>query len=141
MTVIPHYRHRPFLCPPSTSTSMPAKVARTTEMQTPPFERFTAVDVATSPFEKQNTVRPIEQISTPLTAEEEKYLTELNRIKSADSDDKMTVRCKTGGQPLLFRRIIKPRKKSSVAPSPLKKTRANQLNKTRMTVSGDSSED
>ena len=45
-------------CPPSTSTSTPAKVPRTTEMQTPPFERFTAVDVATSPFEKQNTVRP-----------------------------------------------------------------------------------
>ena len=76
-----------------------------------------------------------------MTAEEEKYLTKLNRIKSAGSDDKLTVRCKTGGQPLLFRKIIKPRKQSSVAPSPLKKTRANQLNKTRMTVSGDSSED
>ena len=69
------------------------------------------VDTATSPLSNQyRGLRPIHQLSTPLSREEELYLTQLVRIKMKESADKMTVHCKTRGQPLVLVKIIKPRK-------------------------------
>ena len=100
------------------------------------------VDTATSPLAKQyRGLRPIHQLSAPLSKEEELYLTQLVRIKMKQSADKMTVHCKTRGQPLVLMKIIKPRKSSLVAPSPLKRKRARLMAKLRLHVSGNTAPD
>ena len=100
------------------------------------------VDTATSPLAKQyRGLRPIHQLSAPLSKEEELYLTQLVRIKMKQSADKMTVHCKTRGQPLVLMKIIKPRKSSLVAPSPLKRKRARLMAKLRLNVSGNTAPD
>ena len=49
--------------------------------------------------------------------------------------------CKTRGQPIILKKVTKPRKKSSFASSPLRKKRANHLNKMRTDMSGSSAAD
>ena len=100
------------------------------------------VDTATSPLSNQyRGLRPSHQLSTPLSREEELYLTQLVRIKMKESADKMTVHCKTRGQPLVLVKIIKPRKSSLVAPSPLKRKRARLMAKLRLNVSRNTAPD
>ena len=86
-------------------------------------------------------LRPVEELQAPLTKQEEKYLTHLVRIKLKHSDDKCTVLCKTKGQPIARKRIVKPRKSSFSAASPLRKRRANQISKLRQDLSGFSAKD
>ncbi|KAL8618653.1 hypothetical protein ACOMHN_048829 [Nucella lapillus] len=53
----------------------------------------------------------------------------------------MTVRCKTGGQPIILQKIVKPRKASTQARTPLRKKRAKTINKIRLNISGNTEED
>ena len=90
---------------------------------------------------RKTVIRPEEQLVAPLSATEESHMTKLVRIKLATSQDKVTVRCKTGGQPIILKKIPKPRKGLSVARDPLLKKRASHINKLTMDVSGKSSSD
>ena len=66
------------------------------------------------------TLRQVHVLSTPLSKDKEVYLTKLNGIKMNQSSDKVIIRCKTGGLPLVFKKITQPRKPSTQAAPPLK---------------------
>lgn len=100
-----------------------------------------AVNTVSTQGEQVNFLRPLEQVQAPLTKAEEAYLTQLVRIKLKQSDDKQTVICKTKGQPIILKKIIKARKSSSLAASPLRKKRAKHLNRLRKEISGSSEVD
>ena len=57
------------------------------------------------------------------------------------SGDKLTLTCKTRGQPLIFKKVVKPRKTSTAVSSPMRNRRAALLGKIRMDVPGGSVED
>ena len=117
-----------------------------------PRKRLTAshIDTQTSPDAKQfahfvespirhfkrQELRPVAELSLPLTPQEEEYLTHLVKLKTQASEDKQTLRCKTRGQPLILKRMVMPRKPSALADSPLRKKRANQIGKLRLDISG-----
>ncbi|XP_070178247.1 uncharacterized protein [Littorina saxatilis] len=86
-------------------------------------------------------LRPAHDLSYPLSREEEEYHTQLTRMKLNGAGDNTTLRCKTKGQPLVFKKIIVPRKCSSTAASPLRKKRSKQIEKYRLDVSGKTTED
>ena len=92
-------------------------------------------DCTTPPLEKIS-LHSIHNVTLPLTKEEEAYHTHLTRMKMGQSDDKLTLKCKTRGQPLIFKKVVKPRKASTVVSSPVRKRRATLMNKIRMDVSG-----
>lgn len=77
-------------------------------------------------------------VTEPLNNAEQKLLTHLVKRALNNSADKVTVVCKTGGQPLILKKITKARKQSKDASSPLKKKRSRQLDKIRSDISGDS---
>ena len=114
----------------------PRKQSQTTSVQT----SFLGFDKPSSPV-KQRGLRPLSQLNGPLTIQEEMYLTKLIRIKLSESSDKQTVKCKTGGKPFFLKKIIQPIKKSSEARTPLKKKRAQLINRIRMNVSGNTDND
>ena len=65
-------------------------------------------DIITIPFsETERTETTRKNIQAPLTANEETYLTKLTKLtlKMQKSDDRKTLRCKTGGQPIGLKRI------------------------------------
>ena len=83
------------------------------------------IDTATSPFPaKTRQLRSPRKLSIPLTREEEEYHTKLTKLKMNESSDKSTVRCKTKGQPLVFKKV--PRKPSLSAASPTHSERARR---------------
>ena len=88
-------------------------------------------------FPDQNT-SPIKAVTSPTVKEEEIYFTHLVQIKLEQSN---TVVCKTREQPIVLRKVTKPAEKSYFASSPLRKRRANQLNKMRTDMSGSSAAD
>jgi hypothetical protein len=94
--------------------------------------------VNSAPHIKTIQLRPVEELKAPLSKDEEAYLTKLIRIKLEQSSDKQTVVCKTRGQPIILRKIVKPRKMSSFAASPLRKKRAKHLYQIRRELSGPS---
>ena len=57
-------------------------------------------------------LRPSDTLAHPLTKEEEEHHTCMTKIKVSRSADKATLRCKTRGQPVVYERIIVPRKSS-----------------------------
>ena len=58
-----------------------------------------------------------------------------------ESGDKSTVRCKTKGQPLVFKKVTVPRKPSLSAASPTRSKRARMMENIRLEVSGSTAED
>ena len=81
------------------------------------------VENALPPLSGSKPLRPLKQLRTPLSREEETYFTHLVRIKLEQSKDKHTVVCKTRGQPIVLKKVIKPRKKSVLhIYSPLRRT-------------------
>ena len=56
--------------------------------------------VATSPFdfEKQEELRQHENIQAPAMENKEAYFTKLTKLKTQESDDRKTLKFKTGGQ-------------------------------------------
>ena len=58
-----------------------------------------------------------------------------------ESGDKSTVRCKTKGQPLVFKKVPVPRKPSWSAVSPIRSKRASVMENIRLEVSGSTAED
>ena len=99
--------------------------------------------VATSPFpfQKQKELRQHENIQAPLTANKETYFTKLSKLKMHESDDRKTLRCKTGGQPIVLKRITQPRKASALAISPLQRKCSKLLQHLWMNISGSSTDD
>ena len=75
-------------------------------------------------------------LQSPLSKDEERVHTHLTKRKLNFSKDKDIIKCKTRGQPLLLQRVVKPRKSSSTARSPLKRKRANIMAKIRSNVVG-----
>ena len=82
-----------------------------TDMQTSPIslkDHTMETCIQTSPLKTQAqgkpSLRPINELSSPLSKEEEAYMTQLIRIKLSDSEDKTTVRCRTRGQPLVLKK-------------------------------------
>ena len=98
------------------------------------------MDTAISLFPaKTRQLRSPRKLSTPLTREEEEYHTKLTKLKMNESSDKSTVRCKTKGQPLVFKKV--PRKPSLSAVSPARSERARMMENIRLEVSGSTAED
>ena len=83
----------------------------------------------------QGYVRPSGKLEAPLTLAEEILLTQMIRIKLSQSKDN-TVVCKTGGAPLVLRKIIVPKKPSSIASEETKRRRALEINCVRKATSG-----
>ena len=104
--------------------------------------RVETADATTSPLVKEVLpLRGIETLKAPFTKFEEAYYTHFAKEKLKDSEDNETVRCPTGGQPVYLKRFVKPRKPSSKASSPLKKSRARQMQRVRADMSGTSADD
>ena len=57
-------------------------------------------------------LRPLKQSQAPLTIEEEIYFTHLVRTRLEQSKDRYTVVCKTSGQPIVLKKVTKPKEKS-----------------------------
>ena len=74
-------------------------------------------------------------------ANKETYFTELSKLKMQQSDNRKTLRCKTGGQPIVPKRITQPRKASALATSPLRRKRSKLLQHLRTNISGSSTDD
>ena len=124
---------------PSTSTPTKHAHATTSELCTPVKQStISFVDMATSPFAQDKTLRPLQQLQTPLTRDEEAYFTQISRLKMKSSSDNNTLTCKTGGQPLVFKKVVNPRKTSDLATSLLLKKRARHMLQLRNHVSGTS---
>ena len=79
--------------------------------------------------------RSIEELIPPLSKEEEVYNTHMNRMKTSNSADKLTLVCKTRGQSLMFKKLVKARKSSTAVSSPVKR-RSKFMQKIRLDVSG-----
>ena len=75
-------------------------------------------------------------ISSLLSKDEEKVHTHLTKRKLNFASDKAAIRCKTRGQPILMKRLTKPRKASENAKSPLKRRRAKEVAKICSLVAG-----
>ena len=75
-------------------------------------------------------------LTSALTKEEEKLTTRLVKRKLNTSTDKGTVRCQTGGQPLILKRLRKPRKETKQASRRTVKRRVNDLDEFRRDISG-----
>ena len=100
-------------------------------------------DTASSPFKQLSctALRPLDNLTHPLTKEEEEFHTPLTKMKVSMSADKATLRCKTRGQPAVYKRIVVPRKSSLLATSPLRKKRAILTAKIRQNLPGSSADD
>ena len=132
----------PVVSPPSPRKRLTASHIDTQTTQTSPDAKQFA-HFAASPIRhfKRQELRPVAELSLPLTSQEEEYLTHLVRLKMQASEDRRTLRCKTRGQPLILKRMVMPRKPSALADSPLRKKRANQICKLRLDISGKTSGD
>ncbi|GFN88496.1 nrag8 protein [Plakobranchus ocellatus] len=101
----------------------------------------TMVDSTTSPMDKhysnflQETLnkRPNE----PFTPIEEKLHTRFVKRKLYQNPQE-TITCKTGGQPIVLKKIVVPRKESKSAKTPTKKKRAKLVQKMREQIAGPS---
>ena len=108
--------------PAVTDTRTPITGARSLQSVKP-------VEHAPPPLAKPQPLRPLEQLHAPLTRAEEAYFTHLVRIQLEQSNDKKTVVCKTRGQQITLKRVIKPTKMSCFAASALITKRANTSTK------------
>ena len=77
----------------------------------------------------------------PLSKLEEKLFTKFVKVKLSKSEKGKPIKANTGGQPILLMKVVKPRKKSSLAKSPLKRKRARDLKKIRSVTAGGGSSD
>ena len=100
-------------------------------------------DTASSPFKQLSctALRPLDNLTHPLTKEEEEFHTPLTKMKVSRTADKATLRWKTRGQPAVYKRIVVPGKSSLLAISLLGKKRAKLTAKIRQDVSGSSADD
>ena len=116
-------------CPIMTDKTPPSKGPLKT-LATSPF-----------PFQKQKELRQHKNIQASLMANKETYFTELSKLKMQQSDNRKTLRCKTGGQPIVPKRITQPRKASALAISPLQRKCSKLLQHLRTNISGSSTDD
>ena len=77
-------------------------------------------------------------IGSPLSRQEESLHTRLTKRKLTYGKTD-TITCRTGGQPLVLKRLSKPRKSTATASTHVIKRRANQLGQCRNIVAGDGS--
>ena len=116
------------------STPKPNKSHVEMQIQTSPiFGPFTQEESSDSTFNK--TVS--KSITSPLNKDEERLHTHLTKRKLNFAKENIKA-CKTGGQPLLLKRIVKPRKESANVLSPLKRRIARQIASYRVAIAGKS---
>ena len=92
-------------------------------------------DMGTSPHAKHLDVRQPKEIVAPLTKDEQACQTALNRESLKASKDS-SIYCKTGGQPLIFVHVPRPRKSTTEASERTIRRRTAKLCHTRSQVSG-----
>ena len=93
--------------------STPIKRPKLVDAQTSPFVFHKKSDAQTSPNVKGQDAISITEcreksLTLPLNKEEEKLTTSLVKRKLNTSSDKSIVRCQTGGQPVILKRLSKP---------------------------------
>ena len=91
-------------CPSDVST--PTKVPRLSDIHPSPTANVVSTAISLAIGNRE--VKCEEQQVGPLTEAEERELTRLVLIKLNASADKLTVRCKTGGQPIILKRVTQP---------------------------------
>ena len=115
-------------------------IAESTPLKSQPSQK-TTVGTATSPIIKHN-VAFSHSLSlpehTPLSNEEEKLSTHLERRKLHHIQQKITIKYKTGDQPLVLQKVVASRKYTTLVKTPSKRKRAKILNKVRSYVAGPS---
>ena len=120
-----------------------------TETSTSAISRSkTDMEIQTSPILAQNITHSDgnlsatfqQSLSSPLNKTEEQVHTDLTKRKLNFAQDESTITFRTRGQPIYLRKIIKARKKSNLAPSPLKGKRAKPLPGVRNFIAGIGSE-
>ena len=109
------------------------------EMQISPFLQVVSTPISSNMSSKEHlsildTLH--RSISFPLSKDEENVHTHLTKCKLNFALDKTTIRCKTRGQPILMKRLTKPRRASENAKSPLRRRRAQVVAKIRSLVAG-----
>ena len=132
------------------STTSPIVPVLTNDTQTSPISFLgttpstSTVDVGTSPFTHSQAlglkVRHVDDIQGPLSKDEEKLATHFNRIKMKESSDGL-VKYRTGGQPLVFMRVVKARKGSATATARTIKSRARLADRFCKIASGNTLQD
>ena len=98
-------------------------------------------DSSTSPMIKNNaTLNHSLSLSTdtPLSETEERLNTALIRRKLEADPKRQTIICKTKGQPLVFQRVVKPRKSTDTVRTPTKRKRASYAEDFRSNIAGPS---
>ena len=98
-----------------------------------------AQTVTTPVAGKQKPVRNVDEITAPLTKDEEVF-TKIARVKLQQSGDN-TVRCKTGGQSITQTKTVKARVTSSEASVRTLQERNKKVHKYRANVSCGSADD
>ena len=109
-------------------TSPEVKGAAEVQVQTSPAVK-TAYDVSI----KECLQQPQD---APLNDAEQKLSTHFVKRQLNLSSDKVTVQCKTGGQPLILKKITRPRKASLNASASTKRERTRQLKRLRNEIAG-----
>ena len=79
-------------------------------------------------------------LSSPLTKNEERLHTHLTKRKLNFSKTKSIIKCKTGGQPIVLKKLVKARKSSLDVSSPLKRKRAREVATYRSAIAGNTEE-
>lgn len=119
------------LTPVATSTPVKASKPRT-------------VDVATSPMNKSDPTIINQLLSKtydqPLTHTEEEIATHLMKRKLNSDPKKTTVKYKTKGQPIVLKKVVNPRKQTTLVKTPTKRKRTKLVKETQECVAGPSQE-
>ena len=96
-------------------------------------------DSSTSPMIKNNATLDHSlslSTDTPLSETEERLNTALIRRKLEADPKRQTIICKTKGQPLVFQRVVKPRKSTDTVRTPTKRKRASYAEDLRSNIAG-----
>ena len=121
----------------------PSELFQTDQLRTLPAKTRHLVDCASSPvFAKSPRLclRPVSDCTLSLS-KEEAHKTLLMWLKMSQSHEKMTAMCKTGEQPLIFNKVVKPRKSSTQVSSPTRRHRASLVCQIGLDVSCGTTED
>lgn len=113
-----------------------------------PTNTIPALNTTTEP-EVQTFTRSLSRpVSQPLTKDEMELHLHLTRrqihndpLNKSNSPQNQILKIKTKGQPLIYKRVVNPRKSSAIARSPTKKKRARLLQRFRQNVAGTSKDD
>ena len=118
----------------ASSTPKKQTVRQTSCSTTSPMIKamYSILDILEAPIDK-----PLNKIEQKVAT----YLIKRKLTTETDEKDLDLIRCKTGGQPLILKRLTRPRKDTSLARTPTKKRRARCIQNVRRKLAGETQHD